>query len=108
MLGCDSDPIRKLNPGNARLINAPATVPAAAATPVAVVVVVAGVAAAGADVGCVLGAEPWSGLNPRLWVCRVERNAKGKLVFGSNHPDGRPNAARLMRVIPLLQVGFEV
>src|SRR5258708_27934445 len=86
MLGCDSDPIRKLNPGNARLINAPATVPAAAATPVAVVVVVAGGAAAGADVDCVLRAEPWSGLNPRLWLVLEKLKPYDRALFGVNPP----------------------
>jgi len=55
-LGWVSDPTRKLNPGNARLMKALATAPAAAA--------------AGADVDWVLRSEPWSGLNPRLWLVR--------------------------------------
>src|SRR3954464_4860380 len=57
-LGWDSDPIRKLNPGNARLRNALVTLPAAEAM------------VAGADVEVVLRAEPWSGLRPRFLLVR--------------------------------------
>ncbi len=58
MLGCDSDPIRKLNPGNARLRNALVTQPAAEAMVV------------GAEVEVVLSSEPWSGLRPRFLLVR--------------------------------------
>src|SRR5450631_4283960 len=70
-LGCASDPIRKLKPGKARLMNALVTAPAAAATPVAVVVPVeAAVVTVGACVDCVLRIEPLSGLRPRFLLVR--------------------------------------
>ena len=50
--GCASEPIRKLKPGRARLMNAFATAPAALAALV--------------PVDWVLRAEPWSGLRPML------------------------------------------
>src|SRR3954452_19357544 len=57
-LGCDSDPIRKLNPGKARFRKALVTVPAAEAI------------VAGADVEVVLSIEPWSGRRPRFLLVR--------------------------------------
>src|ERR1700686_1639191 len=69
-LGCASDPIRKLKPGKARLMNALVTPPAAAAAPVAVPVVAAGGVTVGAAVDCVLRIEPLSGLRPRFLLVR--------------------------------------
>src|SRR3954469_19944616 len=57
-LGWDSEPIRKLKPGKARLRKALVTLPAAEAMLV------------GVDVAVLLSNEPWSGLRPRFLLVR--------------------------------------
>src|SRR5579864_2133883 len=71
-LGCASDPIRKLNPGKARLMKAlvtVVTVEAAAVAPDVGVALGAGVVVVvvvGAAVACVLRIEPLSGCRPKF------------------------------------------
>src|SRR5262245_46160372 len=64
-LGWGSDPIRKLKPGKARLMNALETDPATEATPVAASTVVAG-----AVVAWVLRMDPLFGRKPIFWPVR--------------------------------------
>src|ERR1700761_1897736 len=62
-LGCVSEPTRKLNPGNGRLINALDTDPATEASPV-----VGSIVVAGAVVAWVPRMEPVFGFSPRFWL----------------------------------------
>src|SRR6201996_5382316 len=64
-LGCVSEPIKKLNPGKARLMNALETDPATEAAPV-----VASVTVAGGVMAWVLRIEPVFGLSPMFWLVR--------------------------------------
>ena len=70
-LGCVSDPIRKLNPGKARLMKALVTDPATDAAPV-----VGSMVVVGAVVAWVLRMEPLFGFRPRFcWSGRSERHS---------------------------------
>src|ERR1700760_3764254 len=66
-LGWVSEPIRKLKPGKARLMNALDTEPATEATPVVALVTVWGAAAA-----WVFRIEPVFGLSPMFWLVRYD------------------------------------
>src|ERR1700721_3718255 len=64
-LGCVSEPTRKLNPGNARLMKALETDPATEARPV-----VGAVVGAGGGAAWVPRLEPVFGFNPIFWLVR--------------------------------------